>query len=40
MFQSLGRDLTLKAIQQYEMALTDEKLAEIQAEFDKFPAGD
>ena len=38
MFQSLGRDLTLKAIQQYEMALTDEKLAEIQAEFDKIPA--
>ena len=38
MFQSLGRDLTLKAIQQYEMALTDEKLAEIQAEFEKIPA--
>jgi hypothetical protein len=40
MFQSLGRDLTLKAIQQFEMALTDEKLAEIQAEFDKIPAKD
>jgi hypothetical protein len=40
MFQSLGRELTLKAIQQYEMALTDEKLAEIQAEFDKIPAKD
>ena len=40
MFQSLGRELTLKAIQQYEMALTDEKLAEIQAEFDKIPAND
>lgn len=38
MFQSLGRDLTLKAIQQYEAVLTDEKLAEIQAEFDKIPA--
>ena len=40
MFQSLGRELTLKAIQQYEMALTDEKLAEIQGEFDKIPAKD
>jgi hypothetical protein len=40
MFQSAGRDLTLKAIQQYEMVLTDEKLAEIQAEFDKIPAKD
>jgi para-nitrobenzyl esterase len=38
MFQSLGRDLTLKAIQQYEVVLSDEKLAEIQAEFDKIPA--
>lgn len=38
MFHSLGRELTLKAIQQFEMALTDEKLAEIQAEFDKIPA--
>jgi para-nitrobenzyl esterase len=38
MFQSLGRDLTLKAIQQYEAVLTDAKLAEIQAEFDKIPA--
>ena len=38
MFQSLGRDLTLKAIQQYETVLTDAKLAEIQAEFDKIPA--
>ena len=38
MFQSMGRELTLKAIQQYEMVLTDEKLAEIQAEFDKIPA--
>ncbi len=35
MFQSLGRDLTLKAIQQYEAVLTDEKLAEIQAALDK-----
>ena len=40
MFQSAGRDLTLKAIQQYEPVLTDEKLAEIQAEFDKIPAKD
>jgi para-nitrobenzyl esterase len=38
MFQSAGRDLTLKAIQQYEAVLTDEKLADIQAEFDKIPA--
>lgn len=38
MFQSMGRDLTLKAIQQFEAVLTDEKLAEIQAELDKLPA--
>jgi hypothetical protein len=38
MFQSLGRDFPLKAIQQYEAVLTDAKLAEIQAEFDKIPA--
>lgn len=38
MFQSQGRDLTLKDIQQYEAVLTDQKLAEIQAEFDKIPA--
>ena len=38
MFQSLGRDLTLKDVQQYEQVLTDEKLAEIQAAFDKIPA--
>lgn len=38
MFQDAGRQLTLKAIQQFETALTDEKLAEIQAEFDKIPA--
>jgi len=37
MFQSMGREQTLKAIQQYEAVLTDEKLAEIQAEFDKIP---
>lgn len=38
-FQSAGRDLTLKAIQQYEPdALSDENLAKIQAEFDKIPA--
>lgn len=40
MFQSAGRELTLKAIQQYETVLTDQKLAEIQAEFDKIPAKD
>jgi hypothetical protein len=39
MFQSAGRDLTLKAIQQYEPeALSDENLAKIQAELDKIPA--
>jgi hypothetical protein len=38
-FQSAGRTLTLKAIQQYEPeALSDENLAKIQAEFDKLPA--
>ena len=37
MFQSMGRDQTLKGIQQYEAILTDEKLAEIQAELDKIP---
>jgi len=38
MFQSAGRELTLRAIQQYEAVLTEAKLAEIQAEFDKIPA--
>jgi hypothetical protein len=38
MFQSQGRDLTLKDIQQYEPVLSDEMLARIQAEFDKIPA--
>jgi hypothetical protein len=39
MFQTLGRDLTLKDIQQYEPAeLSDANLAKIQAEFDKIPA--
>lgn len=39
MFQSAGRSLTLKAIQQYEpVALSDENLAKIQAELDKIPA--
>lgn len=37
-FQSAGRSLTLKDIQQYEAeALSDENLAKIQAEFDKLP---
>jgi len=39
MFQSAGRELTLKAIQQYEPeALSDANLAKIQAELDKIPA--
>jgi hypothetical protein len=38
MFQSAGRELTLRAIQQFEAVLTEAKLAEIQAEFDKIPA--
>jgi para-nitrobenzyl esterase len=38
MFQSQGRDLTLKDIQQYEPVLTEDMLAKIQAEFDKIPA--
>jgi hypothetical protein len=39
MFQTMGRDQTLKSIQQYEAAaLSDENLAKIQAEFDKIPA--
>ncbi|MCH5377833.1 MAG: hypothetical protein JJ992_28085 [Planctomycetes bacterium] len=38
MFQSVGRDITLKEVQQYETVLTDEKLAEIQAALDKIPA--
>jgi hypothetical protein len=38
-FQSAGRSLTLKDIQQYEPeALSDDNLAKIQAEFDKIPA--
>jgi len=38
MFHSSGRDLTLKAIQQYEPeALSDANLAKIQAELDKLP---
>ena len=39
MFQTMGRSQTLTAIQQFEpAALTDAKLAEIQAEFDKLAA--
>lgn len=38
MFQTMGRELTLKAIQQYEpVELSDENLVKIQAEFDKIP---
>ena len=38
MFRTMGRDQTLKGVQQYEpAALTDENLAKIQAEFDKLP---
>ena len=41
MFQSAGRTLTLRDIQQYEPeALSDANLARIQAEFDKIPAKD
>ena len=39
LFRTQGRELTLKAIQQYEPeALSDANLAKIQAEFDKIPA--
>lgn len=39
MFHSMGRDQTLKAIQQFEPeALSDEVLAKIQAELNKLPA--
>lgn len=39
MFQTSGRELTLKAIQQFEPdALNDANLAKIQAELDKLPA--
>jgi hypothetical protein len=39
MFHTMGRDSTLKAIQQYEPeALSDENLAKLQAELDKIPA--
>ncbi|HTY94029.1 MAG TPA: hypothetical protein VMC02_09085 [Steroidobacteraceae bacterium] len=41
MFQSSGRALTLKDIQQYEPeALSDANLARLQAELDKIPAKD
>ena len=39
MFQTAGRELTLKAIQHYEAdALSDENLAKIQAEFNRISA--
>jgi para-nitrobenzyl esterase len=39
MFHSMGRDSTLKSIQQYEPeALSDANLAKIQAELNKIPA--
>lgn len=39
MFQTLGRDLTLKDVQQYAPdELSDANLEKIQAEFDKIPA--
>ena len=39
MFKTSGRELTLKAIQQYEPeALSDANLAKIQAELDRIPA--
>lgn len=38
MFKTMGRDLTLAGIQQYEPeALSDANLAKIQAELDKLP---
>lgn len=37
MFQTMGRDQTLRGVQQFEPALTDAKLAEIQAELNKIP---
>jgi hypothetical protein len=41
MFQTMGRELTLKAIQQYEPdALSDENLAKLQAELDKIKPKD
>jgi hypothetical protein len=41
MFQTAGRDLTLKDIQQYEpQVLNNDNLAKIQAELDKIPAKD
>ncbi|MFB0611639.1 hypothetical protein [Aurantiacibacter poecillastricola] len=40
MFHTMGRSQTLKAIQQFEPdALSDEKLAEIQAAFDELANG-
>ena len=39
MFSTMGRDSTLKSIQQYEPeALNDENLKKLQAELDKIPA--
>lgn len=39
MFKTMGRESTLKAIQQYEPeALSDANLAKLQAELDKIPA--
>jgi len=39
MFKTMGRDSTLKAIQQYEPeALSDANLAKLQAELNKIPA--
>jgi para-nitrobenzyl esterase len=39
MFQTMGRELTLQSIQQYEPeALSDENLKKLQAELDKLPA--
>lgn len=38
MFQNMGRDQTLRGVQQYEpVGLSNENLAKIQAEFDKLP---
>jgi len=38
MFQTMGRPNTLRTAAQYESELTEAKMAEIQAEFDKLPS--
>ena len=38
MFQTMGRPNTLRTAAHYEADLTEEKMKELQAEFDKIPA--